>query len=111
MFTVQVTAGGDYTFTLVDQLDHVSGTGENSLTIDLSSIVRSTDFSDGDTVSLSNDFKLLCRTTFRSCRRLRCRRPWRKTTNNAQSVGNNEDASVGKTVATGSLMMLVSVGP
>ncbi|TXL73706.1 hypothetical protein FHP25_20065 [Vineibacter terrae] len=41
---------GDWTFTLVDQLDHATGNGENDLAVNLSSILRATDF-DGDTVA------------------------------------------------------------
>ena len=53
-----------------------------------------------------------CRTTFR----FRARASWASGTveeddlSNAQSAGNNEDGSVGKAVATGSLSSLVSVG-
>ena len=54
-FSLNVTTGA-WTFTLVDQLDHPTLNGlpgdntENDLTIDLSSILRATDF-DSDTVA------------------------------------------------------------
>ncbi len=50
VFTFQLTAAGNWTFTLVDQLDHAAGNAENDLTINLGAIVQATDF-DGDTVS------------------------------------------------------------
>ena len=49
VFTFQLTAAGNWTFTLVDQLDHAAGNAENDLTINLGAIVQATDF-DGDTV-------------------------------------------------------------
>jgi T1SS-143 domain-containing protein len=50
VFTFVLNANGSYTFTLVDQLDHAAGGGENDLSIALGSIIQATDF-DGDTVS------------------------------------------------------------
>src|SRR5207244_2101733 len=57
VFTLAVTSGGTYTFTLLDQLDHATGNGENNLALDLSSAVKFTDF-DGDSVPLSADFTI-----------------------------------------------------
>src|SRR5262249_11884264 len=48
-FSLNGTSGA-WTFTLVGQLDHAAGNNENDLTIDLSSILRATDF-DQDTVA------------------------------------------------------------
>ena len=50
IFTFQLTAAGNWTFTLVDQLDHAAGNDENDLTINLGAIVQATD-RDGDSVS------------------------------------------------------------
>ena len=50
VFTFQLTAAGNWTFTLVDQLDHAAGNNENDLTINLGAIVQATDF-DGDSVT------------------------------------------------------------
>ena len=84
-------------------------TAENSLTIDLSSIVRFTDF-DGDTVSLSNDSKFTVQDDIPVLSTASVSATVEEDDlNNAQSVGSNEDASVGKTVATGSLTTLLSV--
>ena len=43
VFTLQVQSNGDYTFTLIDQLDHAGGAGENNLVIALCSAVKLTD--------------------------------------------------------------------
>src|SRR5262249_60778113 len=48
-FSLDGTSGA-WTFTLVGQLDHAAGNNENDLTINLSSILRATDF-DQDTVA------------------------------------------------------------
>src|SRR5262249_60478697 len=48
-FSLNGTSGA-WTFTLADQLDHAAGNDENDLTINLSSILRATDF-DQDTVA------------------------------------------------------------
>ena len=60
VFTLKITSTGDFTFTLLDQLDHVSGNGENFdlitsgngsiVAIDFSSLVVATD-QDGDVVA------------------------------------------------------------
>ncbi|MDQ2082928.1 VCBS domain-containing protein [Xanthobacteraceae bacterium Astr-EGSB] len=55
VFTLKVTADGDYTFTLLDQIDHSSVEGqsiENVATLDFSSIIRFSD-NDGDTIGLT----------------------------------------------------------
>jgi T1SS-143 domain-containing protein len=57
VFTLQVEADGDFTFTLLDQLDHEAGNGENGMTLDFSSIVQFTDF-DEDTITLSGGFSI-----------------------------------------------------
>ncbi|MBD9446917.1 DUF5801 repeats-in-toxin domain-containing protein [Rhizobium sp. RHZ01] len=51
IFTLVLGADGKYTFTLIEQLDHPAGSGENTLTFDLSSYVTATD-GDGDYVDL-----------------------------------------------------------
>ena len=56
VFTLVLQSNGDYTFTLLAPLDHPEGIlEENLLGIDLSSVVNATD-SDGDTITLDNDF-------------------------------------------------------
>lgn len=42
---------GDYTFTLLDQIDHPDGNGENIANLDFSSVVQFSDY-DGDTITL-----------------------------------------------------------
>ncbi len=49
VFTFQLTAAGNWTFTLVDQLDHAAGNDENDLIINIGGIVQATD-RDGDLV-------------------------------------------------------------
>ena len=48
------TNSGSYTFTLLDQLDHAPGSGENILNINFSSLIRFSDF-DGDTITLTGN--------------------------------------------------------
>jgi T1SS-143 domain-containing protein len=57
VFTLKVEADGNYTFTLLDQLDHSDGDDPDSelLAIDSSSIVQFTDF-DEDVITLSGGF-------------------------------------------------------
>ena len=58
VFTLQLNGDGSYTFTLINPLDDSAGGGENSRTLDLSTLVKATDF-DGDTVTLaSGDFTI-----------------------------------------------------
>ena len=110
VFTLQVQANGDYTFTLVDQLDHAAGLGENNLPINLASVVTFTDF-DGDAITLSGGFTVTVQDDIPVQTEATVSATVEEDDlNNGQSVGNNEDGSVGKTVATGSLTSLVSVG-
>src|SRR5205814_702169 len=56
IFTLSIGADGSYSFNLLGQLDHPAGNGENDLNIDLSSIIKVTDF-DGDSINLdANSF-------------------------------------------------------
>jgi len=58
IFTLVLAANGDWTFTLMDQLDHVIGDGNDaSLTIDLSTMVVATD-GDGDSITLADGFTI-----------------------------------------------------
>ncbi|NTV60700.1 MAG: VWA domain-containing protein, partial [Chlorobiaceae bacterium] len=59
VFTLELsgTDNATYTFTLQDQLDHASGSGENTLNIDLSSFVVATD-NDGDSLTVDNGFTI-----------------------------------------------------
>ena len=59
VFTLEIDANGDYTFTLKDQIDHSDGSDpdDETLTIDFSSFVQFTDFDD-DTIVLSGGFSI-----------------------------------------------------
>ena len=61
VFTLQVETNGDFTFTLLDQVDHLPNdvpAGDNqTLTIDFSSAIQFTDFDD-DTITLSGGFSI-----------------------------------------------------
>ena len=57
VFTFVLNGDGSYTFTLINPLDDPKGGGENSATIDLSSLIQAVDF-DGDSVTLSGDVKI-----------------------------------------------------
>src|SRR5262249_24373442 len=111
VFTLQVQSNGNYTFTLQDQLDHPAGNGENHLILDLTSAIAATD-KDGDpatlspsafTIDVQDDVPVQSQATVSGAVE-------EDDLNNAQSVGNNEDGSVGKTVATGSVAGLVLLG-
>ena len=54
VFTFTLEADGDWTFTLVDQIDHAEGDDENDLEIELGSIIQATD-ADGDSVTAAAD--------------------------------------------------------
>ncbi|WP_435605328.1 DUF5801 repeats-in-toxin domain-containing protein [Pseudomonas knackmussii] len=54
VFTLSVTATGDYTFTLLKPLDHPTGNDENDITINLGTLLKATDY-DGDTVTAAAD--------------------------------------------------------
>ena len=57
VFTLRVNSDGSWIFTLLEPLDNGPNQHENGSTIDLSGVVQAIDF-DGDTVTLSNDFKV-----------------------------------------------------
>ncbi|MCX4193818.1 retention module-containing protein [Methylophaga sp. OBS1] len=57
VFTLELNENGEFTFKLYDQIDHMSGEGENNLTIDLSSIILATD-NDNDTITLDSGFTI-----------------------------------------------------
>ena len=62
VFTLQVQSDGGFTFTLLDQIDHLganmSGAGDDQIkTIDFSSAIVATDY-DGDTVTVDNGFTI-----------------------------------------------------
>ncbi|QQX56453.1 DUF5801 repeats-in-toxin domain-containing protein [Pseudomonas chlororaphis] len=50
VFTFSLNAAGDYSFTLLQPLDHPAGNDENDITINLGSLLQATD-KDGDTVT------------------------------------------------------------
>ncbi|WP_045476678.1 retention module-containing protein [Serpentinimonas barnesii] len=58
VFTLVLQTNGGYTFTLRAPIDHASGNGENSRTLDLSSAIVATDF-DGDALTLSNALSIV----------------------------------------------------
>lgn len=51
VFILTLNSSGAYTFTLLSPVQHSSGQGENSLTLDFSSLINVTD-ADGDTITL-----------------------------------------------------------
>jgi len=55
VFTLKLYQNGKFTFTLEGPLDHAKGHGENVLELNLSSVIKATDF-DGDSITLDNDF-------------------------------------------------------
>jgi T1SS-143 domain-containing protein len=56
VFTLTLNGDGSWVFKLLEPLDQ-SGQGEGGTTLDLSGLVKAVDF-DGDSVMLSNDFKI-----------------------------------------------------
>ena len=62
VFTLQVAANGDFTFTLLDQIDHLPNSPANdddqTLTINFSSAIQYTDF-DLDTITLDGGFAIV----------------------------------------------------
>ncbi|MBU4636615.1 T1SS-143 repeat domain-containing protein [Pseudomonas chlororaphis] len=50
VFTFSLSAAGDYSFTLLQPLDHPAGNDENDLTLNLGTMLKATD-KDGDTVT------------------------------------------------------------
>jgi T1SS-143 domain-containing protein len=54
VFTFSLSAAGDYSFTLLQPLDHPAGDDENDLAINLGSLLQATD-KDGDTVTAAAD--------------------------------------------------------
>ena len=111
VFTVEVTSGGNYTVTLLKQIDHtgagLSGSGDDQIkTLDLSAAFTVTD-KDGDTIHLdAGSFKVEIEDDI--------------PTQNANSVsarveedelpGGITDGDAFTTVATGSLANLANVG-
>ena len=61
VFTLTVNAAGEFTFTLIDQIDHLPNVPANddtqTLVLNLSSAIRFTDF-DGDSVVLANGLSI-----------------------------------------------------
>ena len=60
IFTLELESNGDYTFTLLDQIDHAAptaGADENIETLDLSSAIVATD-ADDDSIVLDNGFTI-----------------------------------------------------
>ncbi|UWQ00477.1 hypothetical protein K3X44_07905 [Aliiroseovarius crassostreae] len=58
VFTLTLNGDGTYSFTLAAQLDHAAGAGENSIVLDLSSVVQATDFDDDSIGLAANDFTI-----------------------------------------------------
>ncbi|WP_162095572.1 DUF5801 repeats-in-toxin domain-containing protein [Pseudomonas chlororaphis] len=54
VFTFSLNAAGDYSFTLLQPLDHPAGNDENDITLNLGSLLQATD-KDGDTVTAAAD--------------------------------------------------------
>ncbi|WP_237509730.1 DUF5801 repeats-in-toxin domain-containing protein [Pseudomonas chlororaphis] len=54
VFTFSLNAAGDYSFTLLQPLDHPAGNDENDITLNLGTLLKATD-RDGDTVTAAPD--------------------------------------------------------
>ncbi|AZD55401.1 hypothetical protein C4K19_3616 [Pseudomonas chlororaphis subsp. aurantiaca] len=54
VFTFSLSAAGDYSFTLLQPLDHPAGNDENDITLNLGTLLQATD-KDGDTVTAAAD--------------------------------------------------------
>ncbi|WP_123361581.1 T1SS-143 repeat domain-containing protein [Pseudomonas chlororaphis] len=54
VFTFSLNAAGDYSFTLLQPLDHPAGNDENDITLNLGAMLQATD-KDGDTVTATAD--------------------------------------------------------
>ncbi|WPO48217.1 DUF5801 repeats-in-toxin domain-containing protein [Pseudomonas sp. S1Bt23] len=54
VFTFSLNAAGDYSFTLLQPLDHPAGNDENDITLNLGTMLQATD-KDGDTVTAAAD--------------------------------------------------------
>ncbi|WP_238399325.1 DUF5801 repeats-in-toxin domain-containing protein [Pseudomonas chlororaphis] len=54
VFTFSLNAAGDYSFTLLQPLDHPAGNDENDITLNLGAMLQATD-KDGDTVTAAAD--------------------------------------------------------
>ncbi|QLL16564.1 hypothetical protein H0I86_14315 [Pseudomonas chlororaphis subsp. aurantiaca] len=54
VFTFSLSATGDYSFTLLQPLDHPAGNDENDITLNLGTLLQATD-KDGDTVTAAAD--------------------------------------------------------
>ncbi|AZD22867.1 hypothetical protein C4K24_3566 [Pseudomonas chlororaphis subsp. aurantiaca] len=54
VFTFSLSAAGDYSFTLLQPLDHPAGNDENDITLNLGAMLQATD-KDGDTVTAAAD--------------------------------------------------------
>ena len=61
VFTLQVGSNGNYTFTLLDKIDHLPNSPANddaqTLIVNLSSAIKVTDF-DGNSITLSGGFSI-----------------------------------------------------
>ncbi|TKW78016.1 MAG: hypothetical protein DI543_12620, partial [Bradyrhizobium icense] len=115
VFTLKLESNGDYTFTLADQLDHSNNAPQNTenlLNINLSSVVRFTDY-DSDSITLSGGFSITVQDdipvqTTASVSGSVQEDALTLLNSNGQSVGNAEGGQT--TVAAGSLATLVKVG-
>lgn len=105
---------GDYVFTLLDQIDHPAGGGENIANIDFSSVIRFSDY-DGDTITLTNgsfsidviDDQPVSKGDVTASEVLDDEG---QTTFVPANTGGTGDASGQKTVATGGAKSLFSIG-
>jgi T1SS-143 domain-containing protein len=107
-FTLNQTTGA-WTFTLVDQLDHALGNGENDLTIQLGSLIVGTD-SDGDSAqAASNAIQIIVNDDTPIQTNATVTAAVAEDELTGQSVGNPEADGI-NTVATGTLASLAQSG-
>ncbi|HKS19362.1 MAG TPA: DUF5801 repeats-in-toxin domain-containing protein, partial [Bradyrhizobium sp.] len=124
VFTLQVTTGGHYKFTLLDQIDHLPNSPANNdsqtLTLNFASAIQFTDF-DGDSITLSGGFSitveddlpiLTTATISRTVDEDDINTAWSQGTSPSDGNGDGSltEGSTGAAIVTGTLAGLVSVG-
>ena len=124
VFTLQITSGGHYKFTLLDQLDHLPNSPANNdsqaLSLNFASAIKFTD-SDGDAITLSgglnitveDDIPLLTSASIsRTVDEDDIQTAWSQGTSPSDGSGDGSltEGSTGAAIVTGTLAGLVAVG-
>jgi T1SS-143 domain-containing protein len=124
VFTLQITPGGQYKFTLLDQVDHLPNSPANNdsqtLTLNLGSAIKFTD-ADGDSITLSgglsisveDDVPVLTGASIaRTVDEDDINTAWSQGTSPSDGSGDGSltEGSTGAAIVTGSLAGLVSTG-